>query len=58
MVTYSMELVEETFQLHVFDNFKCHWNWFVGGGGNNARERVFQILDFQRLASLRWPHMN
>ena len=28
MVTYSMELVEETFELHVSDNFKCYWNWF------------------------------
>ena len=33
MVSYSMELVEETFELHVFDNFKCYWNWFFGGGG-------------------------
>ena len=33
MVTYSMELVEETFELHVFDNFKRYWNRFVGGGG-------------------------
>ena len=54
MVTYSMELVEETFELYVFDNFKCYWNWFVGGGNRKS----LQILDFQRLASRRWPHMN